>query len=261
MRLKTFIVTTGIWLLIFGLRVPAGAPPKEGAFEFAMVRYGGKNWEKNEELINHHGRFYIPNFLKWLNENKVIKAREEVRLIDLSNDRLFNYPLLFMDGCYGFELTAKEKENLKAHLQRGGFLFADDCGGQSNLHKKRGRFSVQLHDLLTNLFPEGEWRVLPPDHDIYRAPYSFPKGLPNFFGPENDRSPDTAAKKRKGQGGEGFFHQNRMIVFFSDADIGCVWIWAKHTGLLPGKDGQEMKNRVEEAYKMGANIVIYAMTH
>ncbi len=265
-------------LVLLAQNIWAGPPKKEEDFSFAMIRYGGESWEKNEEMINHHVRFCIPKFLRWLNKKDLIQSHEEVVLVDLSDDAIFKYPCLFMGGRYGFELTAKEKSQLKIHLERGGFLFLDDCGGKKERHEKQGSFSAQIHELLQTLLPEGQWQVLPLDHEIYRVPFQFTAGLPAFFGKEDVPLRNLGAGKgRKGRGGEGFFWRNHMVAFFSDADLSAMWVWGGgRDGGIPAQSSllfdlptvsmndavaREMSEELEQAYQIGANVIIYATTH
>jgi hypothetical protein len=217
-----------------------------------MLRYTGGSWglfEEKVEMKDHQAR-YIPNFLRWLNAHHIVQTEEKVLLLDLADDRLFNYPLLFITGHYSFELNEKERSNLKTHLENGGLLWIEDCGGLEKAFARHGKFSDRSRKLMKEIFPDGEFQVLPFDHDLYQFPFSFPRGLPPLVGRNNDQSgnPD---KVRKLNGGEGFFTQGRLLAFYSDADMCCEW---RHNGKEPSKWG-------DTPFKMGANIVVHAMTH
>ena len=51
------------------------------------------------------------------------KVRE--KLLDIGDDALFDYHLVFMHGRNAFRLTDAERKQLKLYLQRGGMLLAD----------------------------------------------------------------------------------------------------------------------------------------
>ncbi len=221
---------------------------------FVMIKYKGGSWDpalSKEDEMEEHVQSYIPNFLRWLNTNskKFISTDEKVELLWLSDKRIFDYPMLFITGHFDFTLSDKEKQNLKEYLERGGFLYVEDCGGSLALLKRYGRFDVRMKKEIQALFPEGEFKVLPSDHDIYQFPYKFPHGLPNMNGENSDKSPESPTKKRKDHGGEGFYYRDRMMVFHSDTDSCCGWAW----------NGEDMWGDIP--FQIGANVVVYAMTH
>ncbi len=198
--------------------------------------------------MRNHVQIFIPKFLSWVNRNKITQIDEQPRLLKLSDPKIFDFPLLFITGHYDFTLTDQEKQNLKAHLERGGFLYIEDCGGTDETLQQYGRFSTRIKSIVKELFPGADWRILPKDHEIYQFPFKFPNGLPNIVGKNNDVSTNPN-KKRKAQGGEGFYERGRMIAFYSDADTCCAWDW----------DGKGAPGEIP--YQVGANIVVYAMTH
>ena len=240
-----------IWFCV--LEISFGADPSSNTelFRFVMIKYDGGSWKLAQGELEAHANVFIPNFLRWVNVQKVMPVSEKVEVLELSDKRIFDHPLLYIAGHFDFNLTEPEKKNLKLHLERGGFLYIEDCGGTDDMFQLYGIFSKFIKKELKSLFPEGEFKVLPANHEIYRFPYEFPKGLPNVFGANNDMSPESPAKRRKGQGGEGFYYKGRMIAFFSDADNCCGWD--------PRPEVQATCGTIP--FKMGANVLVYSMTH
>jgi len=227
---------------------PDKPTPSLEPFEFAFVHYTGGSWEIVGTEMQSHVSFLVPNFLHWLKITQKLNVREHPAVVELSDDRIFQYPILFITGHFHFNISPKDIDNLREYIRRGGFLYVEDCGGVKWMLTQYGRFADQIREVLKTCFPEGEFRVLPFDHDIYKYPYRFPGGLPNFFGVDNDHAPpDTPGKPRKGRGGEGFFVGDTMVAYLGDADTCCGW-----SGRDPARYG---------AFKIGANVVIYAMTH
>ncbi len=222
---------------------------EEAPFTFVMIEYSGGSWQDVRAEQDAHVQHFIPNFLKWLNLKKLILVKEQPLVLKLSDPQIFNYPLLFINGHFAFQISDLEKQNLKTHLERGGFLYIEDCGGTSADQAVHGSFAKQIHEVVQSIFPEGKFQVLPASHDLYRFPFEFPNCLPNIYGVENDGSPETPAKKRKGQNGEGFYYRGRMVALFSDADVCCGWDF---NGAGPWGD---------IPFKVGANILTYALTH
>ncbi len=234
---------------LFALHGALVSAAEEAPFTFVMIEYSGGSWKDVRSEQDQHVKSFIPNFLKWLNSKKLVSAKEQVEVLKLSDPRIYDYPMLFMNGHFAFEISDPEKQSLKTHLERGGFLYIEDCGGTLADLQAHGSFAKQIHEVVQSMFPEGKFQVLPVSHDVYRFPFEFPNGLPNIYGQENDPSPESPAKPRKGQGGEGFYYRGRMIAFFSDADTCCGWNFngSEHWGDTP--------------FKVGANIVTYALTH
>ncbi len=232
----------------------------ENKLHFVMIEYEGGSWNPGSarrEMLDH-AKHFIPIFLRWLNSKhkssstNEILWHEEVKLLRLSDDQIFDYPILFITGHYDYAFSDKEKENLKKYLERGGFLYIEDCGGPLEMQKKYGRFATRIKTEIKELFPDGKFKVLPFSHDIYQLPYKFPNGLPNINGENNNGTfdpPESPKKKRKAEGGEGFYIGDRMIAFYSDADTCCGWVL---NGKGPWKD---------IPFQVGANIIYYALTH
>ncbi len=252
--------------IVLGQRLPPGEKDfleveESTKHHFVMIEYEGGSWDpaghSRGEMLDH-AKYFIPNFLRWLNLNhKKSSANEtlwdeEVQLLQFSDKRIFDYPMLFIAGHYDYTFSDKDRQNLKEYLKRGGFLYIEDCGGSLENLKQNGRFATRIKNEIKALFPEGEFKVLPFNHDIYQIPNKFPYGLPNINGENNNGTfdpPESPTKKRKAKGGEGFYYQGRMIAFYSDVDTCCGWVL---NGKGPWRD---------IPFQVGENIVTYVMTH
>ena len=87
--------------------------------------------------------------------------------------------------------------------------------------------------------PGYQMEPVPFDHEIYHCFYDFDQGAPVCQGQPN---PDL-----------GLFYNDRLVCFLTSGDLHCGWIHdvnSSRTGRV-----------IQEAYKMGVNIVIYALTH
>ena len=81
------------------------------------------------------------------------------------------------------------------------------------------------------------------DHEIYHIFYDFPTGLPKIH--EHDGKPPQ---------GFGMFHDGRLILFYTyETNISDGWADPEVHNDPPDKR--------EEAFQMGINIVLYALTH
>lgn len=128
------------------------------SFVFAQVRYRG-NWDPYPYVWKD-----ILNFL--LTTTSIVVYPERV-VVDLSDEKIFSLPFLFLLGRNDFSgFSWKERENLRRFIDRGGMLFIDDSSGWSG-----SDFSRLIQKELNQLFPEAPLRVIPLDSAIFRSYY------------------------------------------------------------------------------------------
>jgi len=192
----------------------------------ARIKYGGGgDWYNDPSLI--------PNLSREINERTSVRAEEEEAVLSLSDEELFNYPFIFLTGHGNIRLNPREIENLRTYLTSGGFLYADDDYGMDESFRRE----------MKRVFPDKEFVELPFDHEIYHIFYDFPNGLPKIHEHDN-LSPQ----------GFGMFHEGRLILFYTyETNISDGWVDADVYNDPPEKR--------EAAFKMGINIVVYALTH
>lgn len=193
----------------------------------ARVKYsGGGDWYNDQSAE--------VNLLKYIAENTTISVHPAFEFVELSNDKLFNYPLIFLTGHGNVAFTDSEAKRLRSYLDNGGFLYIDDDFGLDTAIRRE----------MKKVFPEQEMRELPFSHQIYHCFYEFPNGLPKIHEHEN-RAP---------QGFGLFTGENRLCVFYT-----------YETNPSDGWADPEVHNdppeKREAALKIGTNIVVYALTH
>ena len=151
-------------------------------------------------------------------------------------DKIIKYPFLFMTGENEFRFTQNQKDNLKEYINRGGFLFMEDCV----IDRGGDLFYKSAFDLLENVFGRNSVLKVPKSHEIFH----------NVF----DLS-DIELPYMQGQpyGARGIFINNRLAIFLSSHDIHCGWCDNNCTNFGPVK--------YEQAIQMGINIIMYSITH
>jgi hypothetical protein len=153
----------------------------------------------------------------------------EVRLTDPD---LADYPYLYITGHGNISLSDREVEALRAYLQGGGFLHADDNYGMDASFRREVR----------RLYPDDELIDVPLDHSVYGIRYPLPEGLPKIH--EHDGLPAQ---------GLGIFVEGRLVVFYSyQSDLGDGWENPEVHG-----DPAELRER---AIRMGVNLFLYALS-
>jgi hypothetical protein len=189
------------------------------------------------EVPWHHdypfGDELFPTFVK---EVTTVRTESEAfQIVDIDSPQLFQYPFAYMCEPGYLELNAKDTENFREYLDRGGFVFVDDFRGPRHLtnlvrQMKKvypGRDLVPLHvsDPIFSSFYKIDSLEMPP-------PYG---NMPVEF---------LALKDDRGR--------VQMVVNYNN-DLSEVWEWLDK-GELPLHDAAL-------TLKLGVNYLVYAFTH
>ena len=210
-------------LLIFVFCVFVSAQ-ESGLVTLARLKYqGGGDWYNDPDAL--------PNLAKELNRKTNIAAYENEIVTTLLDDKLFNYPFLFMTGHGNIGFQDQEVARLRAYLTNGGFLYVDDDYGMDESFRRE----------IAKVFPNQQLVELPFDHPIYHMVYSFPNGLPKIH--EHYEGPPK---------GFGIFYQDRLVVFYTyNSNVSDGWTVAHN-------DPPEKR---DAALQMGINIIAYVLSH
>lgn len=208
--------------------VSGDAMPVVGsAFVIARVKYaGGGDWynDQSSEV----------NMLRYLKEHTSINVRPTFEYVDIASDNIFQYPLLFLTGHGNINLSDADAKRLRSYLDAGGFLYVDDDYGLDSAIRRE----------MKKVFPDQEFKELPFSHPIYHCFYQFPNGLPKIH-EHNNKAP---------QGFGLFTKSNRLCVFYTyETNPSDGWADAS-----VHNDPEEKR---EEAFKIGTNIIVYALTN
>ena len=172
-------------------------------------------------------------FLEEVPKLTTLKIGTTVDEVPLDNlDKMTNYTIIFLHASGTPKFTSKEVANIREYLKRGGFIFAEDCINfeVGDLFFKGFKSAVEK-----DIFPGKKMEILMPDHPIYHSQFDLPKGIVCNQGPV---APGYGLHDEKG----------RLMIFLSAADIHCEW-------------STRDEKKTTDAYKMGINIIIYALTH
>ena len=254
--MRALLVAVGLALLQSGgpaIRVLPEAPrgmameerngdniPYDGRFVFARIRYqvsgfgfrGDPPWRHDHPRAERH-------FTKILSElSTIVSYQDGGNVFTLDDPELFKYPVAYMAEPGFWTLTEKEAEAFRAYLAKGGFAIFDDFAGDQWIN-----FAERMREVL----PDGMLVELTPEHPIFdsffrieslefRHPYwgQFPS---RFFGIYEDNDPS----------------KRLLVIVNYNNDIAEYWEWSD-TDWAP----IELSN---EAYKLGVNYIVYAMTH
>ncbi len=191
----------------------------------ARVKYRGGDWYNDPSII--------PNLTRAINERTTINADPNQHTITLQDPDLFSYPFIFLTGHGDIQLSDIEVECLRDYLLKGGFLYADDDYGMDEAFRRE----------IGKVFPGLELVELPFSYPIYHCFYDFSTGPPKIH--EHDNKPPR---------GYGLFYNGRLVVYYTyESNISDGW-----ADINVHKDPEEIR---EKAFKMGINIVVYAMSY
>jgi hypothetical protein len=211
----------------------ASGRPRASEFVFARLRYDSGDWDYNPKVA--------ANVLNSIVEYTSIVVYPEEVIITADSDELPSFPFLFMTGHKLVRFSARERERLRAYVQRGGFLFSDDCN-----HDVAGLYAVSFEEEMRAIFP-GPHTLdkLPGTHPLYRAFFTFPDGPPQTAHELNGWGDDLVHDYLR-----GIQHNNRLGVLYSNKDYGCEWDY----------DWRNKRFQREDNTRFAVNIVVYAMT-
>jgi hypothetical protein len=201
--------------------------PPNGRVTFAVLKYaGGGDWYNDPEQL--------PNLAYVLNQRTNIGCNEERAIVDLDDDKIFNYPFVFITGHGNIVFTDAEVKRLRAYLENGGFLYADDDFGMDQYFRRE----------IARVFPDNALVELPFSHPIYHMVYDFPNGLPKIH--EHYPGPPK---------GFGIYYQDRLVVYYTwNTNIADGWEFSAEVHNDPSA-------KRDSAFDMGVNIATYALTH
>jgi hypothetical protein len=223
------------------------------AFTFVRIKYdtASSNWSDDEDWGPWHTwAVDFPaadqNFLRGVRRLTNIHVNREPVVMRLDDDRIFEYPFLYMleVGRQGIQLSEKEMRNLREYLLRGGFLFIDDFWGTwqwSNFYKT-----------FSQVLPDKSVVELSEDHQIFHSFYDIdgPQMIPRVHNIENYPESDVdVAINRAILDDDG----RVMVLMNWNSDIGDGWEHTYHP-VYPTQ-------YANMAYRLGINYLMYALTH
>lgn len=210
------------WLLFFILFSSSFGGEK---LILARLKYsGGGDWYNDPDVL--------PNLARELNKRTNISCEEREEIVSPLDERLFSYPFIYLTGHGNINLSQEEIKRLREYLENGGFIYADDDYGMDKSFRRE----------IKKVFPNNELLELPFSHPIYHIIYEFPHGLPQIHEHYKGRPPK----------GYGIFYEGRLVLFYTyNSNISDGWT----------PSHQDPENKREEAFRMGINIVAYAISH
>ena len=218
------------WILLSGLLycLALDAQPKriESQFRIARLKYsGGGDWYNDPSAE--------VNLLAFAKRYTNIDADPVYQFTEISDDRFFSYPFIFMTGHGNINFSEYEAGRLRSYLEHGGFLYADDDYGMDKAFRRE----------MKKVFPEEQLVELPFSYGLYHCVFDFPNGVPKTH--EHNGKPPQ---------GFGIILKGRLVVYYTyESNPSDGWD-------PPEVHGDPPEKRTE-ALRFGTNIVVWALTH
>ena len=250
-----------IWFGGYGY-TPPRFPTKQsfqGSFNFCRAMFESNRREKRGWGTDYPGADL--NFSTRLAE--LTKAPVTVRsdasedeaadavVVRLTDDALFKCPFVLMEDAGTASFSAEEARRLREYLLKGGFVFASDYWGDW----AKEQFDEQIGLAL----PAGQYPIvdLPLNHSIWRTLFDVRRipQMPSIqswrrTGGNTDRGVVDPPSARAIADGHG----RLMVVMMHNTDIPDGWE-------REGEDPEYFFRFSPDAYAVGINVVLYAMTH
>ena len=224
-----------------GVEAFTGNTAYDGRFTFARIRVEplGGEWGGRRDLKwDHDFPRAERNLMRIVRELSSLEPfMNGGNVFSADDPELHRFPIAYVSEPGFWTVSDKEAEGLRSYLLKGGFLIFDDFFGEHWYN-----FESQMLKVL----PQARLVRLDPSHPIfdsffhitsldYRHPYF---GHPSeFFGIFEDNDPS----------------KRLMVIVNYNNDIGDMWEWSD-AGFIP----IDLSN---EAYKLGVNYLMYALTH
>jgi hypothetical protein len=213
-------------------------------FVFTRIRYGasgglargffrgGGGWEHDYPTADRN----LAAILDYITNMRV--RLDGSNILDLDDPRIFENPILYMSEPGNWTTTEAEAKNLRAYLLKGGFIIFDDFEGPSHMSNLVAQMKRAL--------PEHSFIKIDVDHPIFQT----------FFGIKYLNVPHPTVNVPPGY--LAIFENNdpsgRMLALANwNNDLGDYWEWSAE-----GLYGSDPTN---DAYRLGVNYIVYAMTH
>jgi len=198
------------------------------------------------------------NFSLRLQQLTSLKVNPEPIVLRLTDDRLCDYPFLYMIEPGGLVFRKEEVEALRKYCLRGGFLMVDDFWGDRQYENLRRE--------LQRVFPDRKPIELPLSHEIFHCVYDLSEKpqVPAISSARRMSGDRVLTWEWASDGSDTTTPHYRAIL--DDQDRIMVLI-CHNTDLGDGweREGENQwyfeEFSVKKAYPMGINIVTYAMTH
>ncbi|MGD0307824.1 MAG: DUF4159 domain-containing protein [Acidobacteriota bacterium] len=183
------------------------------------------DWPRSEE-----------NLMKIMAELTKLDVNPGGHIFTFDSDDCFKYPIAYLCEVGYLTLSAKEVQNMREYLLRGGFLVVDDF--------RTPREMYNFADVMKEVFPERNMEEVPRTDPIWTCFYD----ISNLW-----IEPPYSRFNRPAYYGMRDDSGRLMMIIDYNNDISEYWEWSA--------DPFYKIEDTNEAFKYGVNYLMYALTH
>jgi hypothetical protein len=227
---------------------------KSDLFTFVRVRYSSAGYGRRRggDWATDYPDSDL-NFSFRLQQLTSLKVDPQPKVIELTDDALFDYPFIYMIEPGELMFSEDEVVALRRYLLNGGFMMVDDFWGEDEYQN--------FYEQIKRVFPDREPTELPITHPIFHCVYDLKEKpqVPSIGMAYRGRAEGITWERWDAR--EVHFKaiaddkDRVMVIVCHNTDLGDGWE-------REGEDEWYFREFSEKkAYPMGINIVFYAMTH
>jgi hypothetical protein len=221
-------------------RQTAATVDYDSHYVFTRIRYGsglgrwggGDSWAHDYPMGDRN----LSAILDYITNMRV--RLDGTNVYDLDDPGIFDNPILYVSEPGFWRIAPSEAENLRKHLLKGGFIIFDDFEGDRDWRNMASQMAQAL--------PDHHWLPLTVDHPIFHSffdiqrldvPHPLVNVIPGYRAIFEDNDPSQ-----------------RMIALANwNNDLAEYWEWSA--------EGLYNPDPTNDAYRLGVNYIVYAMTH
>jgi hypothetical protein len=237
------------WAIYEGeMQNPAEDPPDawdKTEFAFARLRF------RSPRDGFYYSRWGIDankserQFILGLRRLTRVHARSIEHVVDIDSDEIYDWPWLYAVAVGDWRLSDSQVDRLRRYFDRGGFLMVDDFHGE--------REWATFASGIARIFPGRAIVELADDDPIFHVVYNMKQrvqvpGLNVVHGSGYERG-GVVPHWRGVVDDRG----RVQVAICFNMDLGDAWEWADHP--------EYPERFASEAYRLGVNYVLYALTH
>jgi hypothetical protein len=214
--------------------------PYDSHFVFTRIRYGsglgrfggGDAWAHDYPTADRN----LGAILDHISNMRV--RVDGTNVLDLDDPGIFENPIIYVSEPGFWTIQASEAENLRKYLLKGGFIIFDDFEGDGHWRNMTAQMARAL--------PDHQFQPITVDHPIFHSffdiltldvPHPSVNVIPSYRAIFENNDPS-----------------GRMIALANwNNDLAEYWEWSA--------EGLYNPDPTNDAYRLGVNYIVYAMTH
>jgi hypothetical protein len=197
------------------------------------------------KIIHDGGADEAPNALRILMREmqaQGLRIKLDKKLIQATDDGLFDFPFVYIHGRSAFRFTDQERTALKLFLEQGGFIMADSiCTSK--------QFTASFREEIKSIIGQ-PLKPLGPDHEIWNERFGG-RIEQVTLRTKNSKAPGGFDASVRAPELEGIEVNGRLAVVFSPNDLSC----ALENSTFSQCDGYLH----EDAIRIGKKVIFYSL--